>query len=99
MSDAINYMELWLLSCIFFVFAALLIYATILCQTRKPRTKVSQESLTVEERTKKLKDQNQRPYIDDVALILFPIAFAIFAAAFTLYKDKDISSSKNWNCN
>ena len=80
----------WMLSCILFVFGALLAYAFILwrkkksflvyflvrrdSRARRPLTKSSH----TERAMRKYKEEEYRPVVDDVFLVVFPLMFLLF---------------------
>ena len=77
MTDGINFMALWLLTCIFFVFAALLEYAIILSHKSIMANKIE------DERSNNLLEKSIFS-LDKYALIFFPLAFFLFPVIFSM---------------
>ena len=78
MTDGINFMALWLLTCIFFVFAALLEYAIILSHKGIMANKIEDRG----SHTNNLLEKSIL-YLDRYALICFPLAFFLFLIIFS----------------
>ena len=78
MTDGINFMALWLLTCIFFVFAALLEYAIILSHKSIMANKIEDKGSKTN-----LLEQSILS-LDKYALICFPLAFFLFLVIFSL---------------
>ena len=80
MNDGINFMALWLIACIFFVFAALLEFGLVLCMMKRNFMKSKPKSSA----PKSTSEIN----MDQYAIIIFPVTFLIFIGSFITYKIK-----------
>jgi hypothetical protein len=88
MSGGINDLELWLLSCIFFVFAALLVYAIILCQkSHNYCSKIS--SMNCNKTTSDDKQNDERPLLDKLGIIFLPTSYVIYVVIYFFQQKKE----------
>ena len=90
MTDGINFMAMWLLSCILFVFAALLEYAIILNYKNTRKSNKSQDVLKTPPKTK---PKDAILLLDSYSRICFPVTFFIFIIFFIFYKIKQTTES------
>ncbi len=78
----INDMELWLLSCIMFVFLALLIYAVILFLRCVDAGKGRMREIKAAEFSGGEKGPGGRHFLDKIGIILVPPSFSIFVFSY-----------------
>ena len=81
MHDGINFMALWLIACIFYVFAALLEYGLVLCIMKRNSMKSTKPKSSAPKSTSEIN-------MDQYAIIIFPVTFLIFIGSFITYKIK-----------